>query len=72
MMILKVNQRFASANQENTSEKTLYCAEEVSESQASKSAGTHDSLNVEEEHANEAVTRPVQLEEIDESVLFIQ
>ena len=56
MMILKVSQMFASANQEKMREKTLYYVSNETRSGTIVEV-THQALDVEEEHANNTVTR---------------
>ena len=56
MMILNVSQMFASANQEKTRVKTLYCSPPSALPHQAKRGGyTYEGLDVEEEHADDAV-----------------
>ena len=70
MIILNVNQRLARANHENTREKTLYWNHELIVWDQRRDYSTDDGLDMEEEHADDAVSGPVQLEEVDKSVLY--
>ena len=56
MMILNVNQRFARANQENTSVNTLYCTKEFNKGTRDQQSMTHKGLEMEKEHADDAMT----------------
>jgi hypothetical protein len=69
IIILNVNQRFASANQENISENMLYCTTNISEGTADQPSMTHKGLNVEEEHADNTMARLVKSEEVHDSIL---
>ena len=70
MMILNVSQMFARANQEKISEKILYYSTfSAQRSSWSKSTTTYQCLDVEEEHANNAMARPVESEEVHNGVL---
>lgn len=69
MMIENVNHRLANANHENTKEKTLYCGAILSKRDTSSKWNiTHNCLDVEEEHTNDAVTGFVQTEEVHKSI----
>lgn len=71
IMIANVSQMFASANHEKTKLKMLYCISQLARSYMRLlAAGTYQCLDVEEEHANDAVTRTIQLEEVDDSILY--
>jgi hypothetical protein len=60
MMMLKVSHMLAKANQENISEKMLYFSQVVRNSSPSKWViYTHKGLNMEENHADNAMTRLV-------------
>jgi hypothetical protein len=71
-MMLNVNQRFAGANQEKISVNTLYCTKEFNEGTRNQQSMTHKGLDVEKEHANEAMLGLVQSREVDESILRYQ
>jgi hypothetical protein len=71
MMILNVNQMLAKANHEKISEKILYLTP-VSQQKKSRAITTYQSLNVEEEHPNDAMTGTVQLEKVHQCVLAEQ
>jgi hypothetical protein len=69
MMMLKVNQMFASANQEKMREKMLYYFTWFSnKTVCMMNFNTHYGLNVEEEHAQHAVTRFVEHEKVDQRI----
>jgi hypothetical protein len=67
--MLNVNQRFARANQENTSVNTLYCTKKFNEGTRDQQGMTHKGLEVEKEHADDTMTGFVQSREVDESIL---
>ena len=73
MMMSKVSHKLASANQEKMSDRMLYCRDRQRQTELfafrDRPARAYNSLDVEEEHANQAVTRLVKPEEVDESVL---
>jgi hypothetical protein len=69
IIILKVNQRFARANQEKTSENTLYCTTNINEGTKDQQSMTHKGLNVEKEHAEYTMARLVKSEEVYDSIL---
>ena len=71
-MILNVNQRFARANQEKTSENMLYCTANINEGTRDQKSMTHKGLNVQEEHADDTMTRLVKPEEVHDSILRSQ
>lgn len=64
----KVSHKFARANQEKTREKTLYCECIQILGFIETNDVTHQSLNVEEEHANNTMAGFVEPEEMHESV----
>lgn len=69
-MMLNVNHRLANANHEKTSEKTLYWPKSQDEPiPHNGNMITYNSLDVQEEHTDNTVSRLVQLEEVDEGVL---
>ena len=71
-MILNVNQRFARANQEKVSENMLYCTRDFNEGTRDRQSMTHKGLDMEEEHAEDAMAGLVQSEEVHDSILRCQ
>ena len=72
IIILNVNQRFARANQEKTSENMLYCTKNFNEGTRDQQSMTHKGLKVEEEHADDAMARFVKSEKVYDSILRSQ
>lgn len=68
MMMEKVNQMLARANHEKIKLKTLYYTRHQRMNSRNRES-TYNSLDVEEEHANDAMAGPVELEEVDERIL---
>ena len=72
MMMLNVSHMLARENQVKISVKMLYYVQVLGQRDplnVRESTGTYKGLDVEEEHANDTMARPVELEEVDNTVL---
>lgn len=68
--MLNVSHKLAKANQVKTKDAMLYCSPSLAIEADVRLKGTHESLDVEEEHADDAMARLIKPVEVDEGVLL--